>query len=263
MSITRPVVLCFSGHDPSGGAGVQADIETLVSHRCHAASVITALTEQDSRNVKKLLPQAPEDIVSQARTVLADLNVKAFKIGLIGHFQVAEAVHTILQEHPQIPVVLDPVLAAGGGTAMSDQELLDAIVELLLPRTTVLTPNSQEARKLAGLEDLDECALALLKKGCRYVLITGAHETTPKVSNRLYYDGRRFETYHWDRLPESYHGSGCTLATSIAGLLAQGLSPTQAAFEAQEYTWNALQHGYLPGKGQHNPDRLFWMEAGV
>ncbi|MGJ0485304.1 MAG: bifunctional hydroxymethylpyrimidine kinase/phosphomethylpyrimidine kinase [Methylomicrobium sp.] len=263
MSITRPVVLCFSGHDPSGGAGVQADIETLVSHRCHAASVITALTEQDSRNVKKLLPQTPEDIVSQAHTVLADLDVKAFKIGLIGHYQVAEAIHSILQEHPQIPIVLDPVLAAGGGKAMSDSNLLDAIVDLLLPLTTVLTPNSQEARTLAGLEDLDECGLALLEKGCTYVLITGAHETTPNVSNRLYHDRRCIETYRWDRLPESYHGSGCTLAAAIAGLLAQGLSPAQAAYEAQEYTWNALHHGYLPGKGQHNPDRLFWMEAGI
>ncbi|MBL1264186.1 bifunctional hydroxymethylpyrimidine kinase/phosphomethylpyrimidine kinase [Methylomicrobium sp. RS1] len=263
MSITRPVVLCFSGHDPSGGAGVQADIETLVSQHCHAASVITALTEQDSRNVKKLLPQNPEDIISQAETVLTDLDVKVFKIGLIGHHKIAEAIHAILQRHPHIPVVLDPVLAAGGGAEMSDRKLLEVIVDLLLPLTTVLTPNSQEARKLAGLEDLNECGLALLKKGCRYVLTTGAHETTPKVSNRLYHDGRRIETFHWDRLPESYHGSGCTLAACIAGLLAQGLTPAQAVYEAQEYTWNALQHGYLPGKGQHNPDRLFWMEAGV
>ncbi|MGJ0515224.1 MAG: bifunctional hydroxymethylpyrimidine kinase/phosphomethylpyrimidine kinase [Methylomicrobium sp.] len=263
MSITRPVVLCFSGHDPSGGAGVQADIETLVSHRCHAASVITALTEQDSRNVKKLLPQASGDIVSQANTVLADLDVKVIKIGLIGHYRIAEAIHSILQKHPHIPVVLDPVLAAGGGAAMSDQQLLDAIVDLLLPRTTVLTPNSNEARKLAELDDLDDCGPALLEKGCDYVLITGAHETTPTVSNWLYHGRRCIETYHWDRLPASYHGSGCTLAASIAGLLAQGLTPVQAAFEAQEYTWNALNHGYLPGKGQHNPDRLFWMEAGI
>jgi hydroxymethylpyrimidine/phosphomethylpyrimidine kinase len=263
MSITRPVVLCFSGHDPSGGAGVQADIETLVSHRCHAASVITVLTEQDSRNVKKLLPQTPEDIVSQAHTVLVDMDVKAFKIGLIGHHKTAEAIHAILQKYPHIPVVLDPVLAAGGGAAMSDRQLLDAIVALLLPRTTVLTPNSHEARKLTGLDDLDQCGLALLDKGCNYVLITGAHETTPVVSNRLYHDRRCVETYHWDRLPASYHGSGCTLAASIAGLLAQGLTPAQAAGEAQEYTWNALHHGYLAGKGQHNPDRLFWMEAGV
>ncbi len=263
MPITRPAVLCFSGHDPSGGAGVQADIETLVSHRCHAASIITALTEQDTCNVKKLLPQSPADIISQANTILADLDIKAFKIGLIGHHDTAKAIHAILQAHPQIPVVLDPVLAAGGGAAMADRPLIDAITTLLLPCTTLLTPNSHEARKLTGRADLDLCGLDLLDKGCRFVLITGTHEATSAVSNRLYHDRRCLETYHWDRLPENYHGSGCTLAASIAGLLAQGLTPVQAASEAQEYTWNALYHGYRPGKGQHNPDRLYWMEAGV
>lgn len=263
MPISHPVVLCFSGHDPCGGAGIQADIETLASHRCHAASVITALTEQDSRNVKKLLPQRPEDVLSQARAVLADFEVKAFKIGLIGHHDTARAIDAILNEYPHVPVVLDPVLAAGGGTPVSDRQLIDAIVDLLLPRATVLTPNSQEARRLAGLEDLEQCGLNLLAKGCRYVLITGTHENSPSVGNRLYHDQRCLETYHWDRLPASYHGSGCTLAAAVAGLLAHGLTPEQAVYEAQEYTWNALQHGYLPGKGQHVPDRLFWMETGL
>lgn len=261
MPQNRPVVLSFSGHDPSGGAGVQADIEALVSHRCHSASVITALTEQDSRNVKKLLPQKPEDIISQANTVLDDLQVNAFKIGLIGHHDTARAIHSILKQHPRIPVILDPVLAAGGGTEMSSAELITAIVELLLPCTTVLTPNSDEARKLTGLNTLSECGLALLDSGCNYVLITGTHETTPAVSNQLYHDRRLWETYSWDRLPEHYHGSGCTLAACIAGLMAHGLSPEQAIFEAQEYTWNSLDNAYRTGKGQHNPDRLFWMEA--
>ncbi len=257
----RPVVLCFSGHDPSGGAGVQADIETLVSHRCHAASIITALTEQDSRNVRKLLPQNPEDIVSQANTVLDDLPVSAFKIGLIGHHDTVDAIHSILVRHPEIPVILDPVLAAGGGTGLAGDRLIAAINDRLLPLTTVLTPNSHEARRLAGLDDLGQCGLALLESGCKYVLITGTHETTPSVSNQLFHDNRLWETYTWERLPHSYHGSGCTLASCIAGLIAHGLSPLQAIAEAQEFTWNALHHGYLPGKGQYNPDRLFWMES--
>ncbi|WP_459992652.1 bifunctional hydroxymethylpyrimidine kinase/phosphomethylpyrimidine kinase [Methylosoma difficile] len=260
MTATRPIVLCFSGHDPSGGAGVQADIETLVSHRCHAASVITALTEQDSRNVKKLLPQQPEDIISQAQTVLADFPVSAFKIGLIGHQETADAIHQIISQYPDIPVILDPVLAAGGGAGLASEALLQAIVEKLLPCTTVLTPNSEEARKLANTDDLQASGLALLAHGCRYVLITGTHETTPTVSNQLFHDQRLWETYHWARLPASYHGSGCTLAASIAGLVAHGLDPIQALQEAQEYTWNALDHAYCPGQGQHNPDRLFWME---
>ncbi|MDD2802404.1 MAG: bifunctional hydroxymethylpyrimidine kinase/phosphomethylpyrimidine kinase, partial [Methylococcales bacterium] len=135
MPPTRPVVLCFSGHDPSGGAGIQADIETLISHQCHAASVITALTEQDTRNVSKLIPQRPEDIISQANTLLDDLPVSAFKIGLCGHHETVAAIHTIIKQHPHIPVVLDPVLAAGGGTELSSDQLIADIVDLLLPLT--------------------------------------------------------------------------------------------------------------------------------
>ena len=260
MPARRPVVVCFSGHDPSGGAGVQADIETLVSHHCHSASVITALTEQDSRNVKKLFPQSPENIISQANTLLADLPVNAFKIGLIGHHESAAAIHEILKQHPHIPVVLDPVLAAGGGTELSSQQLIDTLIDLLLPCTTVLTPNSEEARQLAGLADLEQCGLTLLDKGCEYVLITGTHETTPAVSNQLFHDHRCLESFTWNRLPASYHGSGCTLAAAIAALIAHGLEPFQAVMEAQEYTWNALNAAYRPGQGQHNPNRIFWME---
>jgi hydroxymethylpyrimidine/phosphomethylpyrimidine kinase len=263
MNDKRPVVLSFSGHDPSGGAGVQADIETLVSHQCHATSVITALTEQDTHNVKKLLPQRPADIIAQAHTLLTDINVDVIKIGLIGHYDTAVAIHSVLAQYPHIPVVLDPVLAAGGGTDLSSRQLLTAIVDLLLPYTTVLTPNSEEARKLTGLTDLQDCGLKLLESGCDAVLITGTHESTPSVSNQLFYDGRCWETYTWDRLPDSYHGSGCTLAASIAALMARGLQPLQAVAEAQEYTWNALHAAYVTGTGQHNPNRLFWMEEDV
>jgi len=259
MTSPRPTVLSFSGHDPSGGAGVQADIETLASHRCHAASVITALTEQDSKNIKKLLPQRPEDIISQAQTLLADMPVQAFKIGLIGHPETARAIAIIVRQYAKIPLVLDPILAAGGGAALANKQLIDAIVELLLPCTTVLTPNSEEARRLTGKTHLQDCGLTLLAQGCRYVLITGTHEHTDTVNHLLFHDNRLWETYHWQRLAGSYHGSGCTLAAAIAGLLAHGLDPLQAILEAQEYTWNALNHAYLPGVGQYNPNRLFWM----
>ena len=260
MPNPRPVVLSFSGHDPSGGAGIQADIETCISHQCHPASVITALTEQDTGNVKKLLPQHSEHIISQANTLLADLPVSAFKIGLLGHYETALAVYAILKQHPTIPVVFDPVLAAGGGQDLASERLIATITDLLLPCTTILTPNSDEARRLSGCEVLSECGLALLDKGCAFVLITGTHEDTPTVSNQLFHQGRCLESYSWARLPYSYHGSGCTLAASIAALIAQGLEPVQAMLEAQEYTWNSLNSAYQPGKGQHNPNRFFWLE---
>ncbi len=116
MDKARPVVLCFSGHDPCGGAGIQADMEVLVSHQCHAASVITVLTEQNTHNVKAIYPQTPGQFNAQASSVLADLPVKVIKIGLIGDYQLALAIHALLLAHPKIPVILDPILAAGGGS---------------------------------------------------------------------------------------------------------------------------------------------------
>lgn len=260
--MNRPVVLSFSGHDPSGGAGVQADIETIISHQCHACSVITALTEQDSSNVKKLIPQKPQDIIDQAHTVLNDFQVKTIKIGLIGHNATVSAIQSILIQYPHIPVILDPVLAAGGGTSLANEQLIDSIIEQLLPLTTILTPNSEEARLLAKKNDLTDCGQVLLDKGCDYALITGTHEQSTTVNNQLFRVNDTTETFSWDRLKENYHGSGCTLASSIAALIAHGLDPFTAISEAQEYTWNALASAYHPGKGQFNPNRLFWMEEG-
>jgi len=261
MRADRPVVLSFSGHDPSGGAGIQADIETIVSHQCHSCSVITALTEQDSHNVKKLLPQKPKDIIQQAKTILADFSVSAIKIGLIGHPETVVAIREILRQYPGIPVVLDPVLAAGGGAELAGQQLLDAIVELLLPLTTVLTPNSEEARRLANRDNLADCGYSLQAKGAEFVLITGGHETSELVHNQLFMPTGKIQTFNWERLPNSYHGSGCTLAAAIAALLAQGLDTFTAINEAQDFTWQSLAAAYQSGQGQHNPDRLFWVAS--
>ncbi len=259
--MSRPVVLCFSGHDPSGGAGIQSDIEAITSHRCHAASIVTALTEQDSRNVKKLIPQRPEDIVSQAETLLNDFKVAAFKIGLIGDAGIAQAIAQVVRQYPTVPVVLDPVLAAGGGTELAGRQLIEVIVSELLPLTTLLTPNSDEARRLSGQTDLADCAHWLQQRGAEYVLITGTHENSELVHNRLFMPDNLHQTFNWERLPHHYHGSGCTLASAIAALLAQGLDVFTAVNEAQEFTWQSLAAAYLPGQGQHNPDRLFWVDA--
>ena len=254
-----PVVMSFSGNDPSGGAGIQADIEALVSHGCHTAPVITALTIQDTNDILGYTPLDTALIVEQARTVLEDMPVSVFKIGLLGSSEAVEAVHSVLTDYPDIPVVLDPVLTTGNGSELADDEAIEALSSLLLPQTTVLTPNSLEARTLAPEADtLDACAMALLEHGCEFVLITGSHENTPTVQNSLYGNHRLLETFNWDRLNNTYHGSGCTLASSIAGLLAQGLEPFTAIHEAQEYTWQALQQGYRIGMGQYLPNRLFW-----
>ncbi len=260
---SAPVVMVFAGLDPTGGAGIQADIEAIASQGCHASPIITAIAIQDTRDVQRVLATPADIIIEQARAVLDDVAVSAFKIGLLGSVEAAQAVHVLLRERPQIPVILDPVLRAGGGAPVATAQLIDAMNTLLLPLTTVLTPNAAEARTLAPEADtLDACAMALLDRGCEFVLITGADEPTPDVVNSLYGNHRRLEQFHWQRLPEQFHGSGCTLASSIAGLLAHGREPFTAIHEAQDYTWEALSRGYRIGKGQAIPNRLFWAHAG-
>ncbi len=258
-----PVVMVFSGNDPSGGAGIQADIEALISHGCHTTPVITALTIQDTQDVIGYTPLDGGLIVEQARAVLEDMPVSVFKLGLLASTEAVEAIHSILTDYPEIPVVMDPILASGSGTLITDDDVIDAMTEMLLPQSTVLTPNSKETRILAPEGDsLDACAMALLAHGCEFILVTGTHENTPNVTNTLYANNRIMETFNWDRLEGSYHGSGCTLAASIAGLLAQGMEPFSAIHEAQEYTWQALSEGYRIGMGQKIPNRLFWAREG-
>jgi hydroxymethylpyrimidine/phosphomethylpyrimidine kinase len=175
------------------------------------------------------------------------------------------AIAEIISDYPDIPLVFDPVLSSGRGDELANEDMLDAMRELLLPQTTILTPNSLEARRLIQDEDdeddnpdLAECAKRILQLGCEYVLITGTHENTPKVVNNLYGENGLIRSDSWPRLPGIYHGSGCTLASAIAALLANGLPMEEAVREAQEYTWETLKYGFRPGMGQHIPDRMFW-----
>lgn len=251
--------MVMAGLDPTGGAGLQADITAVTSMGCYSLPLVTALTVQNTEQVMRYKTVDPLMLIEQARTVLEDIPVAAFKLGMLGSVEMVEAIHSLLVDYPEPALILDPVLGGGGGGKLSDPDLIDAMVELLFPATTILTPNSEEARLLAPEADtLDACAHELLEFGCEYVLITGTHEATPEVSNSLYGNHRKLETFHWERLPHSYHGSGCTLAASMAALLAHGLDPFTAIHEAQEYTWQALQHGFRPGMGQHIPDRFYW-----
>ena len=277
---TPPLVLSFAGSDPSGGAGIQADIMTIASLGCHPLTVITAITVQDSERVGAVNPVDADWVEDQARQVLEDMTVSAFKIGLVGSVENVAAIAEVVSDYPDIPLVLDPVLAAGNGDDLANEELIAAIRELLIPQTTVLTPNSIEARRLVAADlsgddpALDDCAYRLLTLGCEYVLITGTHENTAQVVNWLYGPVRHGEHLRdedqdaltvglvrsdaWTRLPGSYHGSGCTLASAIAAMLANGQDVPAAVREAQEYAWNALKYGFRPGMGQFIPDRFFW-----
>ncbi len=265
MSDIPPIVLTFGATDPSGGAGLQADILTIASMGCHPLTVVTAITVQDTGGVDDILPIDAEWVSDQARAVLEDMPVAAFKIGLLGSVENIAAIAEVISDYPDIPLVFDPVLASGRGDELTDEDMLDALRELLLPQTTILTPNSIEARRLIQDEDNDEdnpdlaeCAKRIVQLGCEYVLVTGTHEHTPKVINTLYGENGVVRSDSWARLSGIYHGSGCTLASAIAALLANGLSMNEAVKEAQEFTWQALKYAFRPGMGQHIPDRLFW-----
>jgi hydroxymethylpyrimidine/phosphomethylpyrimidine kinase len=258
-----PIVLSFAATDPTGGAGIQADLLTLSSMGCHALTVVTAITVQDTAGVEDVLPIEADWVSDQARVLLEDMPVAAFKIGMVGSVENCAAIAEVVSDYPDVPLILDPVLASGRGDEIATEDMIEAMRELLTPQTTIITPNSLEARRLAddGSDEersLEDCAKRILDMGCEYVLITGTHENTPQVINTLYSQQGIIRTDSWQRLPGSYHGSGCTLASAIAATLANGLDIPEAVREAQEYAWQTLNAGFRPGMGQHIPDRFFW-----
>ncbi len=271
MTPTPPTVLTFAATDPSGGAGLQADILALASIGCHPLSVVTGITVQDTVGVESVMALDSDWINEQARTILEDIQVSAFKLGLMGSVENIAVIAEIMADYPDVPLLIDPILTSGRGDELANEDMQAAMTELLFPQATIITPNSLEARRLAFNEEgdeiqhtsLEEAAQRLLELGTEYVLITGTHERSSDVVNSLYGSSPSgasglIKAYHWERLAGSYHGSGCTLTSAIAACLAHGLSMEEAIQEAQEYTWQTLKNAFRPGMGQFIPDRFFW-----
>lgn len=228
---------------------MQADIEAVAALGGHSVSVVTALTAQDSRNVQQVWP-VPEDWFSEAlRTLLDDVQPDAIKIGLLGDVgqihRIAEVIDAL-----QVPVVLDPILRAGGGKRLLTGPHIEAIVAVLLPKCTVITPNAQEARQLSGCADLHKAGTTLLTMGPRHVLITGGDENTDQVHNFWFSQDCPLAAYTFERWPQAFHGAGCTLASAIAVGLAQSLPAVAALERAQHYTHAALGRGMDVGRGR-------------
>ena len=218
-----PIVLAFAATDPTGGAGVQADLLTLSSMGCHALSVVTAITVQDTAGVENLQAVDSDWVADQARLVLEDMPVAAFKVGLVGSIENIAVIAEVVSDYPDVPLIFDPVLASGRGDELATEDMISAMRELLLPQTTILTPNSREARRLAqseGEDDEEELALPdaaekLLSLGCEYVLITGTHENTPQVVNTLYAPEAIVRSDSWERAAWTMlSGPGCQRSRS-------------------------------------------------
>ncbi len=262
-----PAVLTFAATDPSGGAGLTADILTLASMGCHPLSVITAITVQDTSGVEGMTAIDADWVSDQARAILEDIPIAAFKIGAMGSVENISAIAEIVSDYPEIPLVLDPILTSGRGDEYANEEVLEAIRELLIPQCTVITPNTPALRRLmiSDEEDaeivgqgIEKLAMRLIDIGAEYVLVTGRHEPTADVINTLFHEKGHLRSDTWRRLPGRFHGAGCTLASAIAATMARGLDIEDAVREAQDYTWQALKFGFRPGMGQLVPDRLFW-----
>lgn len=257
--MNRPCVLVFAGMDPSGGAGIQADILAISAMGAHPLPVVTVLTAQDNDRVFSVHPVAPSLLLQQTQPLMDKFDIAAVKIGIVGNRDNAEAIARIVRklrlQRPDIPVVLDPVLASGHGDPLAAEDAMLSIASLLRI-ATIVTPNVPEAIALSGGDRrTDSQAEFLLTHGCRNVLIKGGHAADEKVINRWFteYQSR---SWIWPRLPGTFHGSGCTLAAALAALLARGKSMAEALEQSQAYCHQTLAGAYSIAEGQSIPDRL-------
>ncbi|WP_028451695.1 bifunctional hydroxymethylpyrimidine kinase/phosphomethylpyrimidine kinase [Chitinilyticum aquatile] len=265
MTPTPPVVLVFTANDPSGGAGVVADVLTLSSLGCHVLPIITAITVQDTNGVQEFHAIDAEQLEEQARFILEDIRIDAIKVGMVGSVENLTVIAEIASDYPDVPLVLDAQLMVQDQDDMDSEEMAAAMRDLLIPHATVCTPDVRSARMLASDDPdeqtdlpLDVAAQRLLSLGCEYVLITGSQDTSSKTGNSLYSRNGRVRNDAWNRLPGRFHGAGTTLSAALVGALANGADVTTAVQEAQEYTQQTLIHAYRPGMGLLVPDRLFW-----
>ncbi|MDB5458232.1 MAG: phosphomethylpyrimidine kinase [Caulobacter sp.] len=260
-------VLILAGSDPSGGAGIQADIKTVTALGGYAATAITAVTVQNTLGVTDVLPIPLAIIEAQARAVLDDIGADAIKTGMLGDVGVVETVARLLDSAPGVPAVIDPVMVAKGGASLLAEQAIGAVKMLMIPRAALLTPNAPEAAALTGLvvettDDLRRAGEALLDLGAHAVLMKGGHILSADGAGKRVVDllitrlgetafeGERIDTRHT-------HGTGCTLASACATGLAQGLSLTESVARAWNYVHEAMLRA--PGFGAgHGPLDHAW-----
>ncbi|MGP4842799.1 bifunctional hydroxymethylpyrimidine kinase/phosphomethylpyrimidine kinase [Marinobacter sp. 1Y8] len=251
----RPHVLIVAGLDPSGGAGIQADIQAVTALGCHPLPVVSCLTVQDTCNVYGAEAIDPALITRQLECLATDVPIHAIKTGALGSAAIVEALAQFLAGRPDIPLVVDPVIKAAGGGDLADDALVDAMKDQLFALADVITPNGIELAQLAALEDIEQAAEALISRGCPAVLATGGHGTGADIINQLFRPGQDANRWAITRRGGEYHGSGCTLAASIAAGRAKGLDLEAAIDAAQRFVATAINSPLTVGRGQPVPDR--------
>ncbi len=264
-----PLILCFGASDPTGATGIQADLAVCSSFGCHGLSVVTRLLVQDTVNQEASMAIEPEWVIDQARCLLEDGQVTAFKVGDVGSTENVTAIAEIVADYPEVALILAPLPRHLEDKSAREEDIDQAIAELLIPQTSVLVARYGLLEEYVSdyLEDApnDNHTLIarLLGVGCEYVLATDSQEQSVCVNHGLYQLNERgiatlIRSDQWGRLPNRFFGKTDTLATAIAALLANGLDVVEAVAEAQEYLQQTLLSGYRLGMGKFVPDRLFW-----
>jgi hydroxymethylpyrimidine/phosphomethylpyrimidine kinase len=248
-----PIVLTIAGFDPSGGAGISADLKTFAAHNCYGVAAITSLTAQNTQGVVRKSPVDPAMLKESLDLLFADGRISAIKIGMLGDRANAEIIAKILEAHPETPVVLDPVLRSATGFELLSKVGLDVLQARLLKRATVVTPNLSEAAALTGLkveniEEMKTAAQKLLEMGAKAAVITGGHL---EKAVDVFFDGSNIETFSADKIkPDNTHGAGCTFSSAVAANLALGRQLRDSIMLAKAYVTEAIRKAYPVGPGR-------------
>ncbi|MTI83955.1 MAG: bifunctional hydroxymethylpyrimidine kinase/phosphomethylpyrimidine kinase [Firmicutes bacterium] len=255
------IALTIAGSDSGGGAGIQADLKTFAAHGVYGASVITAVTAQNTTGVKGVMEIEPSFVALQMQAVLEDMDVAAVKIGMLSGSEIIRNVALTLQDYPHIPVVLDPVMVAKSGDHLLQPEARQALIDHLFPLAQVVTPNLHEAGVITGfqvrdMEGMQEAARLIKSMGTGCVLVKGGHLQGDAVD--LLFDGTGFVTFSAPRLSNcNTHGTGCTFSSAIAANLAGGTELKDAVQKAKEYITGAVENAFPVGKGVGPTNHFF------
>jgi hydroxymethylpyrimidine/phosphomethylpyrimidine kinase len=262
---TSPLILTFGATDPVGAIGIQADLASFAAMGCHGLSVVTSLLIGDTARVEDTQVIEADWVADQARVVLEDMPVAAFKVGAVGSIENVSVIAEIMSDYPDVPLILDPFLSSLPDLGPDGEDLLVAIRELLIPQTTLLLVSAVELSRLAETwrEPSDDDTMAidamrLIDMGCEQVFVTGTPGDVHEIANVLFDESGMLRNDTWQRLPGSFNGAGSTLSATIAAMLANGVDVPEAVFEAQEFTHAALSHAHRLGMGKLTPDRYFW-----
>ncbi len=257
--------MTFGATDPVGAIGIQADLASFAAMGCHGLSVITSILICDTARIEDSQVIDADWVADQARVVLEDMPVAAFKVGAVGSIENVSVIAEIVSDYPDIPLVLDPFISAMPDQGLDSEDLLIAMRELLIPQTTLLLMSAVELARFAETwrEPSSEDMLALdamrvIEMGCEYLFVTGTPSDAQDVSNTLFNDTGVVRQDNWQRISGSFSGAGATLSATIAAMLANGLDVPEAVFEAQEFTIASIANAQRLGMGKLVPDRYFW-----